>query len=65
MVQNHLYLLNETKFSIFFMQKHQTVFEKDLQRQDLETQNICVENGVAYVTTNGGLVVLKQVQLEQ
>ena len=65
MLQNHLYLLSETKFSIFFMQKHQTVFEKDLQRQDLETQNICVENGVAYVTTNGGLVVLKQVQLEQ
>ena len=61
MVQNHLYSLSETKFSIFFMQKHQTVFEKDLQRQDLETQNICVENGVAYVTTNGGLVVLKQV----
>ena len=65
MVQNHLYLLSETKFSIYFMLKHQTVFEKDLQRQDLETQNICVENGVAYITTNGGLVVLKQVQLEQ
>ena len=65
MLQNHLYSLSETKFSIYFMQKHQTVFEKDLQRQDLETQNICVENGVAYITTNGGLVVLKQVQLEQ